>query len=290
MADDVISEAPRKVAEENIKKKPKKKRRAVAPFLILLFILAGLVSVLAFNAFNVRDRYIYPPLAKIPFVGGFIPNTAGRPEDLGAMQPDQLIARINELESALSKAQNDLTAADAVIADNNTQIENLKVFESQQLKFKQDKADFDQRVAMADPRAFADYYQAISPENAELLYPKAAAEADRAAEIKKYLNNIKAMDEATAAGMLQLLISTDMDLVVSIMRGLDSRVAGGILNEMDTRSSASIIKMMAPYNAAPAAMLIQPTAAAPFQSTTTAPLQIAAAQTVNSLTDVSQLP
>jgi len=261
--------------ESDIKKtdrKPKKRGRVVASFLILFFILAGLAAVTVFNVFNLRNRYIYPALARIPFIGGFIPNTAVNPEDLSAMPSDQLIARINVLESQLSKAQDDLAAANGTIADDKKQIDNLSVYESQQLQYKQDKADFDQRVAMGDPQAYADYYQAISPENADILYPKAAAASAQDAEVKKYLNDIKAMDETTAANVLQQMIGADMNLVVSIMQGLDSRTAGAILTEMDPQSAASIIKMMSPYNAVPAAI----------QS------QAAPGLTVNSLTDLPQ--
>jgi len=268
----MADEKRKAAAPAAVGRKPKKRGNGVASFLILFLILAALVSILAFNLFNIRNGYIYPYLARIPLIGGFIPITANNPEDLGSMTADQMIARINDLESQLSQAQDQLKAANDTIGGDKTQIDQLKEFQSQQLQYKQDKLDFDQRVAMGDPQAYADYYQSISPENAEILYPKAAAEADRNTGIKNYLNDIKAMDEVSAADMLQQMIGADMRLVVSIMQGLDSRTSGNILSEMDPQSAASIIKMMSPYNAAPAV-----TPAAP-------------GQTVNSLTDMPRLP
>jgi len=270
MADEKKSAAPGDAAVIKTKKKPGKRGRGIAPFLILFFILAALTGVLVFNLFNLRNRYIYPAMARIPFIGGFVPNTAMSPEDLGAMSVDRLTARINELESQLSQSRDDLAAANDIIGSDKAEINRLKAFEAQQLQFKQEKADFDQRVAMSDPQAYADYYRSIYPENAEILYPKAAAEAERVAAVKKYLSDIKAMDEVSAANMLQQMIGSDMKLVVSIMQGLDSRIAGGILSEMNPQNAGIVIKMMSPFNMAPAAPLGQP-----------APDQI-----VNSLTDM----
>ena len=277
MADITKSAAAEYAAERKPVKRVKKKSRGIASFLILFFILAALVCIIVFNLFNLRDRYIYPFLSRIPLIGGFIPISANNPEELNAMTPDQMTARINELEFQLSQAQDELEAAKDTIVNNRMEIDRLKTFESQQLQFKHDKAAFDQQVAMGDPEAYANYYQSIYPENAETLYPKAAGEASVNAGVKKYLSDIKAMDEVSAANMLRLMIGADMDLVVTIMRGLDSRIAGNILSEMDSQTAASIIKMMAPYNAAPVI--------SPVISPAVPPDQV-----VNELTDLPEIP
>jgi flagellar motility protein MotE (MotC chaperone) len=253
-------------------KSVKKVRRGVAAFLTLFFILAAIVSVMAFNVFNIRNRYIYPALSKLPLVGKLTP-TADMTEDFDAMTPERMIARINELEARLSGANEEIKAAGEIIEKNKAEIERLKIFEDQQLNFKHEKEDFDRRVAMADPAAYADYYGSIYPENAEILYPQAAAESSRLSEIDKYMADITAMDEVSAANVLRQMIGSDMDLVVSILQGMDSRGVGNILSEMDPSEAASIIKMMAPFDAAPAAY---PTAA---------PTDI-----VNELNDLPELP
>jgi len=266
MADDM-----KKAAADAAVKKPRRKGNRVAPFLILFFILAALVGIVAFNLFNLRNQYIYPALAKIPLVGGFIPNTAASPEVLDEMSSEQLTARVNELEAQLSQAQDQLKAANTAIDNDKSQIETLTVYQSQQLQFKQQKEAFDQQIAMGDPQAYVNYYQSISPDNAEKLYPQAAAAAAQSAEVKKYLADIKAMDVTNAAAMLQQMIGTDMNLVVSIMRGLDSRIAGSILSGMNPQNAAGVIKMMAPFN-----------------NTSTVYSAMSPAQVVNSLTDVPQ--
>jgi len=269
----------KKAAPETISKKTtkvvKKKRRGIASFLILFFFLAALVSILVFNLFNIRDRYIYPFLSGIPLVGGFIPITS-EPENFGAMTADEMLARINKLDEQLFRANEEIRASAETIDRNNIEINRLKVFEEQQLRFKQEKADFDRLVAMADPQAYTDYYESIYPENAEILYPRAAAEASRASKINKYLSDITQMDEVSAAIVFQQLIGTDMDLVVSILQGLDSRKAGAILSELsdrDPRSAASVLKMMAPLNVTPVAF------------PTITPQEI-----VNQLADMPELP
>ncbi|MDR1558238.1 MAG: hypothetical protein LBS84_00830 [Clostridiales bacterium] len=247
MADNIKRDAA-DAPEEKPVRKGKKNRRGIASFLILFFILAAIVSVMVFNVFNIRNRYIYPALAKLPLVGGLIP-LGDIAEDFSVMSPEEMMARINELEARLYSANAEIETAGETIDKNKTEIARLKVFEEQQLSFKQEKADFDQRVAVGDPQAYADYYESIYPENAEVLYPRAAAEASRVSEIRKYMGDITAMDEVSAANVLQRMIVSDMDLVVSILRAMDSRGAGNILSEMDSDGAASVIKMMAPFTA-----------------------------------------
>ena len=285
MSVEIRNEAEIKALDKKPEKTAKKNRLSIAPFLILLIILAAIVSILTFNLFNLRDRYIYPFLSRLPLIGGFIPITADMPEDFSTMTTDEMIARINDLEEQLFYANQEIKEADKTIERNKSEIDRLKIFEAQQLQFKQDKADFDEQVAMANPQAYASYYESISPENAEFLYPRAVAELSRMSELRKYMSDIAQMDEVSAAAVLQQMIGTDMDLVVSIMRHMESRNAGAILSEMNPGSAASIIKMMAPFNATPhiyqtTASVVTP-AGTPVISPAAAPEQI-----VNELTEL----
>ena len=253
--------------------KPKKLKRAIASFLILFLILATLVGIMVFNLFNIRDRYVYPFLYRIPFIGGFIPISDEMLENFDVMTEADMIARINELEEKLYNANSEIKEANETIGRNRTEIERLKIFEEQQRNFKYEKADFDQRVALGDPQAYIEFFESVFPENAELLYPRAITEASRAADIRKFMNDISNMDEASAADALQHMIGTDMPLVVSIMQNMDSRNAGSILSEMDARHAASVMKMMAPFGTLP----INYTAASP-------------SDIVDQLTDLPRLP
>jgi flagellar motility protein MotE (MotC chaperone) len=232
--------------ERAAKPAKRKKRHILAPLLIILALIIAGVGIFGFNLFGWRDSHIYPALAKVPLIGRWIPQAATAPDDFSAMSRDQLVAQATTLSNQVKDLQSQLDAANTQNTSNQAEITRLQAFENQQTQFKADKADFDAQVALNDPQAYANYYASISPENAEKLYPQAAAAAQASTQLKNYVSNFTNMDESNAAEVLAQMVPTDMNLVVSILDHMDSQSAGDILNEMPAATAASVMKMMAP--------------------------------------------
>jgi flagellar motility protein MotE (MotC chaperone) len=226
------------------KKVKERKKRSVIPLLFTVLLLCGAgIAIFAFNLFGLRDNIVYPLLSNIPVVKDYLPVGQEAAPDLSVQQ---LRERVTELENQLSEKDRNISELEERDIQSVGEINRLREFESQQLQFKQDKAAFDERIAMQDPQAFAEYYERMSPENAELLYPTAAAKSEIDGEIKRYISNFTEMDEEDAAAVLQQLVSTDMNLVVAILRGMNNRASSAVLGAMDAAAAASVSKMMAP--------------------------------------------
>lgn len=227
-----------------VSEKRTNKRKRPVPFLVILLILGGAGAVVfMLNPFGLRDNVVYPMLSNIPVVKDYLPvGWTAEPE----LTTEQLRARVKELENQLAARDEGIIRLEEKNSQNAIEIDRLREFEGQQLRYKQDKASFDERVAMEDPQAFADYYQKIAPENAEILYPLAAAQSENDNEVKRYISTFSEMDEEEAAAVLQQLIATDMNLVVAILRGMNNRAASAVLGSMDAAAAASVSKMMAP--------------------------------------------
>jgi flagellar motility protein MotE (MotC chaperone) len=229
------------------KSKPKrgKKKKGGPKAALLILILLAVVSYCVFglNLFNIRDAYVMPVLYKIPFLSNYIPKAI--PDEV--LTEAQLHTRITSLESELENTKRDLETVESTNARNLAEIERLKEFESQQIQFKQDKLDFDEMVAMQDTSAFVEFYERLYPENAAKLYPRAAADSESSGVVQRYIKNFSEMEPENSAAVLERLISTDMELVVSILNDMNSRDSSAILSSMSPDNAASVVKMMSPY-------------------------------------------
>ncbi len=241
-----------KKAEKAAAKKARLKEKGfigrVLPGFIVLLLIAGIAAALWFNIFNLRNKYLLPTLQKIPIVNNVIPVPSEDGTEVTASR-NELLTQIEDLQNQLKKSQDEVKALNEKNALFAEQITSLKAIESQQLKFKEDKAAFDKLVAEGNPQAYVNYYEQISPENSQQLYNDAKVKSTNEKDLKNYIATYQAMDEAAAAAMLEELMTTDSELVVLILRGVDSKKSAEILAGMDPVNSASITKQMFPTTA-----------------------------------------
>lgn len=236
-----------KIKKEKIKKiKVKKEKSKLIPIFITFSILAGIGAMIYFNTFGIRNQYIIPLIQKVPIVKNIIPL---REEELSAtnnLSKDELIAKNNELEKEIAK----LTEEKDVLNKKNelysTELLRLQDIEYQQLEYKKDKEAFDTLVASGDQKAFMQFYEKLSPENADKLYKEAVVLTQQTKEKKNFISTFSAMDEGSASKILQEMIGTDMDLVVDVLKNVGTDTSAAILAAMDTKNAATIAKRMSP--------------------------------------------
>ena len=235
------------------KKKDKSKNSGKNKGSAAIWVVLGIVALLAggiavtwiYNPMGLRDTLTENVVRQIPIVNNLL--SAPDPlEGYEAMSQEELIDEINYL-------QNIIDERDAQIAGMNNRIElylqdiaRLQEFEDQHVRFREDKAVFDQMIAENDPQAFVRFYESISPENAADLYPEASATARYDAEMKKYIRDFQAIDEKRAAAILEELVLTDMNLVVLILDNLNSEQSGAILGEMEPENASAVSRIRAP--------------------------------------------
>lgn len=226
--------------EEILEEPIKKKRRLGCLFSIIIFalIIGSLVAILGFNVGNIRDKYLRPGLERIPIIRNLLPpiEESEEPVEQDNKNQNEFIQDQEDTIKSLTKEINDL----------NTEIKRLKEFEANQLKFKEEKEQFDKMIALNDPKAYSIFYEKIAPENADKLYKEVINKNINDKKFKEYIKTFENMKKDAAAKILEELILTDMDLVITILENLSSEKRSEVLSKMDSTNAATVTKLLSP--------------------------------------------
>lgn len=206
-----------------------KKRGCLIMFIISSLIIITLVAILGFNAGGIRDKYLRSTLEKIPIVKNLLPPLKEEIE-----------------EDKISPEEEKINSLTTEIENLNKEIKRLKEFEANQLKFKAQKEEFDRMIALNDPKAYSSFYEGIEPENAEKLYKEATQKVELDKEFKNYISTFENMKKDAASKILEELLTTDTDLVITILKNLSGTKRSEILSTMDSKNAAVISKLLSP--------------------------------------------
>lgn len=215
--------------EEDVGKK--KKGKGLVKFLIVIIIIAIPIVLISLNVGNIRDKYLRPGLERIPIIKNLLP-----PLETDNEQTEEVVDEKQQTIDSLTKE----------IEELNKKITRLKEFENSQLEFKTQKEEFDKMIALNDPKAYSSFYESISPENAEELYKQAINKEVTDKRFKEYIQTFETMKKDAVATILEELIITDMDLVITILENVSSDKRSEILSAMDPKNAASCSKLLAP--------------------------------------------
>ena len=216
--------------DDEIDEPKKKKGGCLLKLLIFLIIIAIPIALISFNVGNIRDKYLRPGLEKIPIVKNLLP----------PLEEEQ------QEEEVVDEKQQTIESLTKEIEELNKEVTRLKEFEQAQLQFKAEKEEFDKMIALNDPKAYASFYESIAPENAEELYKQAINQEVTDKRFKEYIQTFETMKKDAVATILEELMVTDMDLVITILENLTSDKRSEILSAMDPKNAASCSKLLAP--------------------------------------------
>lgn len=223
----------------------KKKKRLPIIILLGLIFLGLLIVIIKFDVAGIGSRYIQPKLKNVPVIKYIMPKA--NTEDVYAnYTKEQLINVINGSELELDEVNQKIEEQTASIAALEQQIENLKVFEQEHTKFKEEKREFDAQVANMNEESFKKFYEAMYPDNASEIYSDIVKTQQMSKEQKQYASMVAQMDEDQAARVLENLSETDMDIVISILSNMDMESSAAILGQMDHKIAATVIKQLSP--------------------------------------------
>ncbi|WP_317367316.1 hypothetical protein [uncultured Tyzzerella sp.] len=221
--------------DDDIEDLPKKNKKGgcLVKFIILVIIIAMPVTLISLNVGNIRDKYLRPGLERIPIIKNLLPPLETDTE--------------NETENeVVDEKQHIIDSLTKEIEGLNDEITRLKEFEQNQLQFKAEKEEFDKMIALNDPKAYSTFYESIAPENAEELYKQAINKEVTDKKFKGYIQTFETMKKDAVATILEELIITDMDLVITILENVSSDKRSEILSAMDPKNAASCSKLLAP--------------------------------------------
>ena len=221
------------IAPPLVPKKRKKKKWPV--IIIILLILAG--GIYFFR------QPILSGLSKLPVIGNFIPVQENEEENLSM---DELKIKVASQEQELEKLNKEIETLKSTNEALNDKNKSLTEYETKYTDFMAQKAAWDESVARTNPDLFIEQFETVYPEVAERIYKTLKGEKVVSDKQKQLATTIGQMDEAQAAGALEVLISTDSELVRSIFEGMATDQRATILSAMSEQSAAQVIKLISP--------------------------------------------
>lgn len=223
-----------------------KASRFIKLVLTIVIILFAIFMFLYFDIFNVRSKYVDDKIDGTPIASVFesAKNASNSTDNVASR--GELLTQIDDLESQVEKLEEELASEQDKNELYARQISQMKPLVDEQLEFKEEKEEFDTMIAENDPDAYQNFYESIYPETAEEIYRSIVTKENLDDTVNDYISTFSSMDESDAADILDVMSSTDLDLVVSILSNMSPDKSGAILSEMETDTAAKIAKRMAP--------------------------------------------
>lgn len=148
----------------------------------------------------------------------------------------QELLMLQEKIDSLEEVNKDLEARNAT----------LKEYESNYEAFLEQKAAWDQSIAESNPELFMQQFEQIYPETAAELYQTLKGQDIYAKEQKSLAKAVGDMEEDQAARALEVLLTTDDQLVRMIMQEMKDDKKSLVLSSMTSDAAAKVIKLISP--------------------------------------------
>lgn len=253
------------MGEKNMAKKDKVKNEngeekaggkllsAVVVLLIIAIWLAILVCLVKFDVGGFGSNVLRPVLKDVPVVNKILPpasdEEAAKETDLPYTTLQQALDRIEELEAANTELNNTVDSLNSTIADKDSEIARLKIFEDNQAVFQEQKEAFYNEIVYGenapDADKYIEWYNSIDAENAERIYRQVVAQQTESAEFQELANTYANMKPQEAANILQTM-TNDLDTVASILSAMSAEQRAAIMGKMNAEFAANITRKLTP--------------------------------------------
>ena len=217
--------------------KPKRRRKKKWP-IMMLFIL-----ILASIGYYFRKPILHQ-IRAFPIISQFLSES---PQE-ETLSVEALSAKVTQQEQEIQKLKAEKEALEANHATLKEENTYLKQYEEMYNDFLSQKETWDEEVAKTNPGLFIEQFEHVYPDTAERLYTLLKGQKNLSDKQKTLSKTIEQMDETQAAQAIELLITTDTELLRIIFEGMSIDRKALILSEMSSQSAAQIIKLIAPEN------------------------------------------
>lgn len=220
------------------------KKSKIGLIILLAFIGIVVIFVLltAFNIFGMRDNVVMPILRNVPFVGSFVPDAppydesnplavANRVEAELRAEIEVLQERINELEEETSDMVGEFTNIVNNAIEDEVELNRLREMEEDQQEFLANREAFERAIIEENMYAFEEWIETAHPDLVERIFTELMAGRIAGEQRQHYINVWGAMPPAAVALAIvsRDMATTEMPLLVSVMRGLPYETAANIL-------------------------------------------------------------
>jgi len=253
-----------KKAAENSGKKKGKLMTILTVLLVAVIILAVFGGVFYFIIFNniggVTERN-YSAIKKIPVLNLALPEP---PDPLNPkyMTDSEIRKQYVEFRTENEKLKEQLAEAQKkieeykVFKDNNDELtrqadektQDLAAREAaaaeKELDLKELQKKIDTLIAKGDSAAYAEYYESIEPENAQMIYEKVLVERQIDAQIKKFAQVYAEMDPAAAAAIFEELGTSRIEMIAESLMAMNKTDSAEILESMTPDFAAKVTEKL----------------------------------------------
>lgn len=271
MAEDKMSKKAKKKAEKAEKKRLKKGGlddldyeggasaggKIVTFFITLMIVLiwmAIVVLLIKMDVGNFGTEVLGPVIKDVPYVNKILPEEVFEVETTedpayayGTLE--DAIARIKQLEIELAEAQI-ATEGDAnYIAELEEKARELEQYKLSEADFEKIREKWYEEVVFADEAPdinnYKEYYESISPANAEALYKQVVEQTIFDQKVEDYVKTYSSMKPKEAAAIFDTM-TNDLKLVAEILMNMDTQSRADILGKMNSETAAKVTEIMEP--------------------------------------------
>ncbi len=222
--------------------------------IVIIAIWLGILALLIrLDVGGFGSTVLYPVLKDVPYVNKILPEVkTEEDEEDGAYSYQTLseaVARIQELEGELDTALAANKDDKAKIEDLQAQVRKLRKYRDNEAEFETLKQEFYEEVVFGDDALdiseYQKFYEAIEPDNAEILYKEVIEQQQYDSSVDTYVNTYSSMKPKEAAAIFDTM-TDNMSLVRRILEKMSAENRADILAAMNQENAARLTEMLEP--------------------------------------------
>lgn len=225
---------------------------ALATIVIIAIWLGILALLVRLDVGGFGSTVLYPILKDVPYVNKILPEIradADENADYPYTTLDEAIARIQELETELDAAQQANKDGGSQIEDLQSQVRKLKKYRDNEAEFEALRQEFYEEVVFGDKAPdiseYQKFYEAINPDNAEVLYKEVIEQQEYDSKVDDYVKTYSSIKPKEAAAIFDTM-TDNLSLVKRILEKMSSQNRGDILAAMNQDTAAKLTEMLEP--------------------------------------------
>lgn len=221
--------------------------------LVIIAIWLGILALLArLDVGGFGSTVLHPLLKDVPYVNKILPEVqvdTKAEEDYPFQTLDEAIARIKELEGELETALQTDKDSSAKIEDLQSQVRKLKKYRDNEAEFETLRQEFYEEIVFGedapDISEYQKFYEAINPDNAEVLYKEVVEQTEYDSKVDDYVKTYSSMKPKEAAAIFDTM-TDNLSLVRRILEKMSSANRANILAAMNQDTAAKLTEMLEP--------------------------------------------
>lgn len=226
---------------------------AFATIVIIAIWLGILALLIRLDVGGFGSTVLYPMLKDVPYVNKILPEVKlegnGEDADYPYQTLEEAIARIKELEGELETVLQTDKDSSAKIEDLQSQVRKLRKYRDNEAEFETLRQQFYEEVVFGedapDISEYQKFYEAINPDNAEVLYKEVVEQTEYDSEVDDYVKTYSSMKPKEAAAIFDTM-TDNLSLVRRILEKMSSTNRANILAAMNQDTAAKLTEMLEP--------------------------------------------